>query len=392
MLALVPVRVFAGDWPHRRGPNLDGISSETQWLMRWPKDGPRRLWKASVGVGFSSITVRDGRVFTMGNRDNTDSVFCLDAESGKTLWKHSYSCPLDARFFEGGPTSTPTVDGEFVYTLSRQGDLFCFQAATGKIRWHKNVAKLTGAPVPGWGFASSPVVHGDMLLLNVGASGAAIDKNTGNVMWKSEAREAGYSTPIPCKAGDTELAIVTSGRAVFAVDIKTGKPKWQQRWLTRFGCNAADPIIADGQVFISAGYNRGAALFQLADGSLVWKNKDMQNHLNSCVLIDGCLYGFHGNADEETSLRCLEWKTGKLVWSHSGLGCGSLFAAGKKLIVLSEKGELLVAPASREGFKPSARAQVLTGKCWTVPVLANGRFYCRNAAGDVVCLDVRAGK
>ncbi len=383
--------VMADDWFRWRGPSLNGISAETGWIDTWPKDGPPIAWKAHVGTGFSSVSVADGRLYTMGNQDEEDTVYCLDATTGKQLWKHSYPSPLDAEYFDGGPTSTPTVDGGHVYTLSRRGDLFCFDVATGHIEWNKNVAQEKDIRLPGWGFASSPLVHGNILLLNVGAAGMAVDKTTGKIVWASEDRDAGYTTPVPFLRDGRWCAIIASGRFYLAVDIETGQQLWRHRWVTRFGCNAADPILAGEHVFVSSGYNQGSALLKI-DGkepSVVWAHKKMQNQCNSSILIDGYLYGIDGNSHTSGSLKCVELSSGKVRWSDESPGFGSLTAADGRLIVLGEEGQLMVARASPDGFEPSARASVLEGRCWTVPVLANGRIYCRNAAGDLVCVDVR---
>jgi len=385
----------ADDWYRWRGPRLDGISKETGWLAQWPKEGPSVAWRASVGTGFSSVTVGGGRLYTMGNRENTDTVYCLDAATGKQLWEHSYQSPLDDKFFEGGPTSTPTIDGDCVYTLSRQGELFCFGAATGKIHWSKNIAEEANVRVPGWGFAGSPLVCGDLLVLTVGEAGTAVEKKTGKLVWTSADRDAGYNTPVPVRRGEKSILILASGKFYHAVELETGKELWRHRWLVRFGCNAADAIVAGDHVFISSGYNRGAALLNIAgdEPTVVWANKEMQNQLSSSVLIDGHLYGIDGNTHgSETKLKCMEFRSGDVRWTEDLDSMGSLTAAGGKLIVLSEQGELIVAKASPDGFQPSARAKVLGGKCWTVPVLAHGRIYCRNADGELVCVDVRGPK
>ena len=189
--------VKAEDWPQWRGPARTGISAETKWSDQWPVAGPTILWKAKVGMGFSSFTVSGGRVFTMGNADNTDTVFALDAATGKELWKHSYPADLGDKYFEGGTTATPTVSGDRVYALSRWGDVFCFESASGKVVWTRNVQVDTGARVPGWGFSGSPLVLENTVLLNVGEAGLALDKATGKTLWQSSTKEAGYTTPLP---------------------------------------------------------------------------------------------------------------------------------------------------------------------------------------------------
>ncbi len=395
LLAVVALasRAGAADWPHWRGPDRNGISKETDWLDHWPKDGPPVAWRASVGTGFSAVSVSRGRLTTVGHADEKDTVWCLDAATGKELWKHSYDSELGDNYFDGGPTATPTVDGDNVYTLSRWGDVFCFEAATGKVAWSKNVAKESGARVPSWGFSGSPLVHDKLLVLNVGKAGLALEKATGKVVWSSGDDEAGYSTPLPFRKGNDGLALVSSGNGYAAVNLADGKAVWETRWVTRYGVNAADPIVDSGRVFLSSGYGKGAALFALdGDAKPVWQNKQLHNQFSSSVLLDGFLYGVDGDTTERAELKCVEWKTGKVRWTREKFGSGALTAANGKLIVLSDRGELMVAKASPEGFVPTAQAQVVKGKCWTAPVLADGRIYCRGASGELVCLDVRKGR
>jgi outer membrane protein assembly factor BamB len=392
ILCLATSLASADDWPRWRGPRLNGISLEKDWLDQWPKDGPPVAWKSAVGVGFSSIVVGQGRAYTVGHKDEKDTVYCFDAASGKPLWQHSYEAALGNVYFEGGSTGTPTFHDGKLYTLSRWGDLFCFDAAKGNVLWSRNLKKEDKVRISGWGFAGSPLVHENLLLLNVGKAGMAVERDSGKVVWSSADEEAGYSTPVPFQRGGEWLLLVSSGSAYSAVKLKSGKPVWEHRWVTKYGVNAADPIVIDDQVFISSGYSKGCTLLKMGDDSVkeAWRNKNMRNQLNSCVLLDGFLYGIDGDTTgTTTTLRCIDVKTGEVRWTEKGLGCGGLTAANGKLIVLNEQGELLVAPASAKEFKPTARAKVLDGKCWTVPVLANGRVYCRSAAGDVVCLDVR---
>ena len=184
IIAATPI-LRGDDWPMFRGPNRDGISAEKGWTSTWPA-APKTLWKASVGEGFSSITVKSGRIFTMGNADGNDTVWCLDAESGKQVWKHTYRAPRmgSVKPDYPGPRATPTIDGNVVYTISRDGQAFCLDAATGQVKWAVNLMKDHGVGLPSWGFSSSPLVLGRMLIFNANAGGVAIDKEIGRASWR----------------------------------------------------------------------------------------------------------------------------------------------------------------------------------------------------------------
>lgn len=380
----------ATDWPRRGGPQSNNISTESGWQAEWSGNGPKELWSAEVGLGFSSFVVADGRVLTTGHADGQDTVFCHDAVTGQEKWKHSYPADLGDKFYEGGTSATPTVDGDRVYHLSRWGDAFCFDAATGKVVWQTNVQKDTGANIPDWGYAGAPLVQGSLLLLNVGQAGCALNKDTGKVAWKSGEDNAGYSTPFPWKRGDKTLAVIGSGISYVAVDAQTGSLAWEFPWTTKYGVNATEPIVSGDHVFISTGYNKGCVLLKLNGNTplVIWQSKDLRCQFSNPVLIGGSVYGIDNDQNTRASLRCLDLMTGAVKWKDEGVGFGSLMAAGDKLIVLTSKGELITAKASPEKFDVISRAKVLEGKCWAQPVLANGRIYARNAAGHVVCLDV----
>src|SRR5947209_15514755 len=210
-------RCAASDWPNWRGPSHNGISEEAGWTTAWPSEGPKQLWKASVGTGFSSVAVAHGRLFTLGNSAEIDTVFCLDAESGKEIWKHSYPCALEPIYHEGGPGSTPTADGERVYTMSKRGHLFCFDAATGKILWEKDLLGDLHVGRPRWGFAGSPLMEGNLVILNLGTAGTALDKATGKIVWTSGTNASGYATPVPYSVDGDRSVVIFSGKALFGV-------------------------------------------------------------------------------------------------------------------------------------------------------------------------------
>jgi outer membrane protein assembly factor BamB len=384
------------DWPRWRGPEGNGISRETGWLDRWPDAGVPVRWKVNVGLGFSCMAVAGSRVVTMGNANNTDTVWCLDAATGEPIWKHSYPADLGDKYFDGGTAGTPTLAGDRVYTLSRWGDLFCLDRSSGRVVWSKNVQSETGASLPGWGFGGSPVVHGDRLLLNVGDAGLALNKETGAILWQSEPTEAGYSTPYLVKRGGRTLALLGSGKSYVAVDAADGGEVWRVRWLTQYGVNAADPIVKDSILFISTGYGKGAISLDWsasdAEPQERWKSKTLRTQMTSAVLWQDHLYGLDGDSGPQPALKCLDFKTGDEVWAEPAVGSGGLIVADGKLIVISARGELMVAPATPEGFQPTARQQVLGGNCWTAPVLANGAIYARNGRGDLVSVDVSPAK
>ena len=374
---------------------MDGISAKADWDPEFPGGEAKILWKAELGTGFSSFSVVGGKLYTMGNRDDRETVWCLDALSGELVWKHEYDCPLDPKYFEGGPTSTPTVEGGRVYTLSRRGQVFVFDAAGGDLIWGRDLADEHGLPMPSWGFSGSPLVVGDKLILNLGASGVAVAKADGEVLWISDPEEAGYSSPLLVERGKTKMVLLGRSKSWAAIDLEEGEEVWSQRWLTRYGVNAADPILVDGgaQVLISSGYGKGAALLgwpeEGDEPEVIWQNKSLRSQMNPAVLVDGHLYGVDGDAGTANALKCIELGSGEEKWSVEKIGTGGVTVAGGRLIVLSARGELIIAPVSPEGFEPISRAQVLGGKCWTVPVLSNGLIYCRNAEGEMVCVDVR---
>ncbi len=381
LVLLTAGRAEAADWPNWRGPDHNGISDEKGWLEHWLKNGTKQLWKKSVGVGYSSVAVVGDRVYTMGNDGKTDTIWCLNADTGEEIWKHTYTCK-PAKDYKG-PRATPTVDSKNVYTLSREGHVFCLDAKSGTERWKK---KLNARP-PGWGFSGSPLVFGKLLILNVGSAGVALDKGAGEIAWKSGSGKSGYATPVPFELGKRKCVAIFAEKTLEIVDPAKGNNICRHHWKTGSNVNAADPIISGDKVFISSGYGHGCALLKIEGKKLtvLWQHKRMANHFNSCVLWKGHLYGF----DWSNRFKCLDFATGKVKWSQRGFGRqSSLMIAGGKMVIMEARGTLVVAEPSPAGYKELARVKALSGTCWTVPVLSGGRVFCRSHQGELVCIKV----
>ena len=387
--ALLAAASTAADWPQWRGPNRDGISSE-KVSAAWPAEGPKVLWRASVGTGFSSISISHGRAYTMGNTNNEDTVWCFEAGTGKRIWQHTYAAPLSPQWYEGGPGSTPTVSGDRVFTISKWGDVFCLDAAKGTVLWQRDLRR-DGVRPPRWGFAGSPLVWGDLVILNAGPAGMALDRGSGRVVWSNGTNAAGYASPTRFVSGGKESVLIFAAKHLIALEPQTGRELWRLPWETDWDTNNTDPLIRGDSIFVSS-FSRGCGLLSLASGQpvLTYTNTAMRSHLSPGILLGEYLYAFYGEAKQNTDLRCIHVPTGELKWTTKDPAFGSLILAGDKLIVFSEKGELLLAQASPEGFKPLARAKVLSGLGWTPPALADGRLYVRNAKGELLCLWVKS--
>lgn len=378
----------ADDWPRWRGPKLDAISTETGWLQKWPAGGPAKLWDGACGVGYSSFAVANGRVYTMGNVQEQDTIFCFDAETGQQKWKYEYPCPAKDPNGYHGTRCTPTIEGDRVYTVSRHGHFYCLDNATGAVKWSKDFKKDFGGVVPQWGFAGSPLIEKNWVLVEPGGPGTsvvALDKMTGEVVWKNGTDGAGYSSLIAFDLAGERCFAQFSKDHIIARRMKDGSELWRHLWKTSYGVNATTPIIQGDEMFISSGYGYGCALLKMTPTGVteVWRNKNMRTHVNSCVLVNGSLYGY-----DDSELKCLDWKTGEVKWKTGGYGKGALIVADNKLMLYGQSGKLGLAEVTPAEFKEISSFQALPGKdTWANPVLANGRIYVRSldkmAAFDV---------
>ncbi|MCA9214758.1 MAG: PQQ-binding-like beta-propeller repeat protein [Planctomycetales bacterium] len=388
--------VLGDDWPFFRGPQHDGISRESEWQAVWPKSGPKIAWRKELGIGASSFAVVGNRVLTMGSQDDHDILWCLSAEDGEVLWKFRYVCEFIDHNFEGGTLSTPTIDGTFVYSLSYDGQVHCVRLDSGELVWRKHLVDDFQGRRSSWDYAASPLVVGDLIIFDTGGDGlstVALNKLTGEKVWGEGDDHAGYSTPIPFVHQDTPGVLVFKARALVANHLTTGRELWRINWRTKYDVNASCPTVVGDYLFVSSGYGgrraRGAA-FRLggAEPEQLWVNDDIETKMNSAIVYEGHIYCVSERAGGQ--LMCVDFQTGKTVWSEKQFAqYGTLTLADGKLVVLDEDGDLVIADATPDKYTERSRATVLEGRCWSVPVLSNGRIFARNNKGKMVCLDVR---
>ena len=408
LLSVAEYRSAAGgEWPQWRGAHRDGVSAETGLLKTWPPGGPQTLWRSQAGEGFSAISVDGGRAFTMFARDGAEYVIGLDAETGKEIWKFESDEIFEDHQGGHGPRSTPAIDDGRVFAVSARGRLTALNAESGRLLWECDLKERFGGKTPRWGFCASPLVEGDLLLVETGGPGrkswanplaksgagqtiAAFDKGTGDLVWTAAAGKSAYSSPISISAGGVRQIVFFTAMGLASVSPADGRVYWTYPWDTSYDVNAATPIfVPPDRIFISSGYDKGASMVKVngVDGGLevqeVWSGRVMKNQFSSSVLHEDHLYGF-----DNAILKCIDAASGAQRWRHRGFGKGTLIVADGHLIILGESGRLALARATPEGFVEKASAQVLSGKCWTMPALVKGRLYLRNEE-EIICLDLK---
>jgi outer membrane protein assembly factor BamB len=385
------------DWPRWRGPNGDGISTETDWDPESLAGGPKILWKVDLGTGHSNVAIKDNRLYTMGIQSRKTVILCLNAETGEEVWRHF----LEERYQDS--LSTPTIDGKYVYILSKNGIVLCLKAKNGKLRWKKDLVNDLGSAQAGHGYASSPVVEEGLVILNAKTSGIALNKKTGEKIWEGEVntdlKGDYFATPVIYNHDDNRYTLLFSDSGLFSMEVDTGRQLWFYEWTEKGSPNVVDPVIFNNKVFISSSEtNAKCALLDIKgnEPSVLWQNENMNNHISTSVYLNGYIYGITGNyfvSIKLCSLRCIDSKTGDLMWVKD-MRAASITAAEGNLIILEDDGTLHIAEATPSGYNEISRADVLAGEkkkrmFWTPPVLCNGKIYCRSFVGDLVCIDVR---
>lgn len=377
------------NWQYWRGPELNGISDESDWDPAGLSRPLKVNWKVNVGAGYSNVGIMGDYLYTLGydKRERKNVLYCLDIATGKSVWKYSYKASVgDYK----GPRTSPVIDNGKVYTLGQDGDFMCNDALTGKLIWKRQVAREFRAGKPRWMFASSVHIEGNMAVVNAGKAGVAVNKKDGKVVWKSKSGVANYSTPVPFKQNGYPYLAIFGKEHLYAVNAKNGRVKWAFPWSTSYDVNAADPGVYKDMIFVSSGYGTGCCLLDVSKGGprKVWQNKNMSTHISSTIIIDGYIYGIDGNAGTDAKLSCLDIKDGSVVWSKR-LGFGNLMAANGYLIVITENGTLHIVRADPGGFKEISRKEGVLGSiCWTAPVLCRSTVYLRNNKGDLISIDL----
>jgi outer membrane protein assembly factor BamB len=398
LLLTLAVEAFAqsnATWPQWRGVNRDGISKETGLLKEWPAEGPPLVWKATgAGRGYSSFSVANGRLYTMGLRGDREFIVAFDVATGKEVWATPHGSAAFRNDRGDGPRGTPTIDGDRVYVLGGNGDLSVLEAKTGKILWSKNVLKEFGGSNIRWGISESPLVLGNKLLVNAGGPGAsivALNKTNGSVLWKSQSDEAGYSSAIPFEVnGGTQVVFFTAERAV-GLDPNNGKLLWEYARPSNNVANVATPIVRANRVFISSDYGTGGGVVEINPDNKaqeIWFTKEMRNHHSSSVLIGDYLYGF-----SSAILTAVKFDTGEIAWKDRSVGKGSLVYADGHLYCFSENGVVGLVEATPAGYKEKGRFKIQQDSLptWAHPVVAGGRLYLRDQ-DTIYAYDVREKK
>ena len=409
---LAGLSLNAADWSQYRGPNIDGTTAE-KISTQWSVGGPKALWKVPTQDGFGSFVVSGGKACTIITRlqDGApqETLVALDANTGRELWAANLAAV--AKYDGGGDSgaepnkggdggrSTPAVDGERVYTLSSHLVLACFDVKSGQRVWSHDVLKEFGGKNIRWQNAASPLIDGNLVYVAGGGAGQsllAFNKTDGKLAWKTGTETITHSTPVAATIHGVRQVIYFTQSGLVSVAAQTGAPLWKQAF--KFAVSTAiTPIVGGDIVYCAAGYGVGSGAYKISKSGSdftsteLWRiigNQPVANHWSTPVYKEGHLYGMfqfkeYGNGP----LKCVELATGKVKWEKAGFGPGNVILVDGNVLALSDAGELVLATGTPTEYKELARAKAVTGKCWSTPVLSNGRLYVRSTK-EGACLDL----
>lgn len=400
-----PTAAATAGWPQWMGPLRDGRAPDGALRTDWERNPPRPLWSVPIGGGYSSFAVVGDRVYTQDRQGGNERVMCLDAATGKLVWEHSYAANYGKIGYGSGPRATPTVEGNRVYTVGASGLFLCLEASGSpgegvKELWRHDLPAEFEASTPQWGFAGSPLIDGDQVVVQPGGEKGAVasfDKSTGALRWSVGSNPAGYSSPVATTVHGVRVIYALTGNEFRCVR-SDGELMGSFRWNTSFQGNIATPLVLDDCVFLSSAYNMGCALLRVKpegdrlklEPVYTRRNKPLRTHHATAVVRDRFLYGFDG--DSRASLICFNYIEGTAVegWDATGVDKGSIILAGKHLVIFTQTGELVLAEASPDEFRPVAKFATGFGgsENWALPVLLDGRLYLRGR-DRLTCLDVK---
>ena len=387
----------AADWPQFLGPDRNGVYPGPALAEAWPAQGPRVVWRKTVGQGFAAPVVVQNRVIVFHRVGAQEIVDALDARTGAAVWRYQSSTAYRDDFgFDEGPRAAPVVADGMVYTFGAEGQLHAVNAANGQRVWSEDTTRRFTVPKGFFGASGSPIVENGRVIANVGGAKGGIvafDAKTGAVQWTATSDQASYSSGVAATFTAGRRAVFLTRNALVGLDPATGAIAFRRNWQARANAsvNAATPLVVGDLIFVSVEYGPGAGVVRVDGSNLVelWASDEaLSNHYATSVHRDGILYGYHGRQEFGPSLRAVELRTGKVRWSEERFRAGSITLAGERLLIVRERGEMILAPASPVGFKPIVRAQVLQGTVRAYPALADGYVYLRND-DTLVCLDLR---
>jgi outer membrane protein assembly factor BamB len=396
-LALTAV-TSAQDWPQFLGPARTGTYAGPPLNESWGAEGPRILWRKTIGAGFSGPVVVQGRLLVFHRLANQEIVDALDARTGMAQWRYAYPTAYRDDFgFDEGPRAVPVVADGVVYTFGAEGQLHAIDLAKGTRLWSVDTMQRFEVPKGFFGSAGSPLVENGRVLANVGGPKAGIvgfEARSGKVLWTATAAGASYSSPIGATINGRRHAVFLTRAGLLGLDPATGPVLFERPWRARAAAsvNAATPVVVGDLIFISAQYGPGAGVLRVEGSTLtpLWTSDEaLSNHYATSVHRDGILYGFHGRQEFGQSLRAVELRTGTVRWSEERFGAGTVLLSGDRLVILRENGELVIAPARPDGFKPIARARILMGTVRAYPALSDGVLFARNVDDTLLAVDLR---